>query len=214
MTAAELRTMAVRTRRGAAHGLRAFYARPVGWAALLVTSLFLSYGGGGVMFWFHAVYRGEDGPPIPDVWHWLFDSTLGFLALTPALFFIMPLALHLVERAGIGERTLRGTARVLGPARVKAALYVGAVGVLFGVVAGPGPLLHGVLVGRDSPLGRLAVALFGTDPGVAARNAEAVAHTPVSSVLLQLAVGIPVYIAFGLLALAVVRAMARRTAGE
>jgi hypothetical protein len=202
MTAADLRTMAVRTRRGAAHGLGAFYARPVGWVALLVTSLFLSYGGGGVMFWFHAVYRGEDGPPIPDVWHWLFDSTLGFLALTPALFFIMPLALHLLGRTG-----MRGE-------RLKAAAYVGLVGVLFGVVAGPGPLLHGALVGRESLLGRLALLIFGSDPGVAARNAEAVAHTPLSSVLLQLAVGVPVYIAFGLLALAAVRAIARRTADE
>ena len=199
MTATDLRASAARTRKGAAQGLRAFYARPVAWVALLATSLFLSYGGGGVMFWFHAVYRGEDGPPIPDVWHWVFDATLGFLALTPALFFIMPLALWAIDRAGIGGR-------------LKAAAYVGLVGALFGVVAGPGPLLHGALGGRESFLGRTAVALVGTDPAVAARNAEAVAHTPLSSVLLQLAVGIPIYIGFALLALAVIRAAARRTA--
>lgn len=199
MTAAGLKQRAGRARKGSAQSIQAFYSRPLGWGALLVTSVFLAYGGGGVMFWLHAIYRGENGPPIPDVWHWLFDSTLGFVALTPVLFFILPAALFAVGR--IRVRTLRAGA------------YVGLVGVLFGVMAGPGPLLHGALVGRESFLGRLAVDLFGRDPAVAARNAEAVAHTPVSSVVAQLAVGIPVYAAFALLALVTVRAVARRRAG-
>ncbi len=200
MTAAELKERAGRARKGSAQGIQAFYSRPLGWGALIVTSIFLAYGGGGVMFWLHAIYRGEDGPPIPDVWHWLFDSTLGFVGLTPILFFILPAALYAVGRLGIG-------------ARLRAGAYVALVGMLFGVVAGPGPLLHGALVGRESFLGRTAVDIFGRDPEVAARNAEAIANTPLSSVIAQLVVGIPVYAAFALLALVTVRALARRSAG-
>lgn len=201
MTAAELKERAGRARKGSAQGIQAFYSRPLGWGALVVTSIFLAYGGGGVMFWLHAIYRGEDGPPIPDVWHWLFDSTLGFVGLTPVLFFILPAALYALGRMRIGAGALR------------AATYVALVGVLFGVVAGPGPLLHGALVGRETFLGRTAVDLFGRDPDVAARNAEAIANTPLSSVIAQLAVGIPVYAVIALLALVTVRALARRSAG-
>ena len=200
MTAALLRERVGQTRRGAISSVRAFYAQPVGWLALLVTSAFLAYGGGGVMFWFHAILRGEDGPAIADLWHWLFDGTLGFMALTPALFLILPLGLRALDWARI-----RG-------ARARAAAYVLLVGVMFGVVTGPGPLLHNALVGRDTWLGRLAVDLFGYDAGVAARNAGAAPPSELSSVLLQVAVGIPVYIAAGLLAMAVVRTLARARA--
>lgn len=202
MTAVELKDAVARTGKGAAQGLRAFYSRPIGWLALVTTSAFLAYGGGGVMFWFHAVFRGEDGPPINDRFHWLFDATLGFMALTPALFFILPLGLRAV-----------GWVRVPG-AGARAATYVVLVGVMFGVVTGPGPLLHNALVGRGTWLGRLAVDLFGYDAGVAARNAAATPPSELSSVLLQVAVGIPVYIAAALLALATVRTLARARATE
>jgi hypothetical protein len=195
MTAVELRDDLVATRRAAARGLRAFYSRPVGWLALGVTSTFLAYGGGGVMFWFHAVYRGEEGPPINHWWHWLFDSSLGFVALTPALFFILPGALWAVKRAGVRS----------GPTLTAA--YVVVVGALFGVVTGPGPFLHNSLVGRDAPLGRLAVRVFGTDPSVV--QAPAV-HSTLSESMLQVALGVPTYAAAGLLALMVVRALAIR----
>jgi hypothetical protein len=200
VTAVEVRDLAVRAGRGARRTVRAFYARPLGWAALLVTSAFLAYGGGGVMFWFHAIYRGEQGPAIGDVQHWLFDASLGFLALTPALFFILPAALWALDRARVGSR------------RLKAVTYPLVVGVLFGVVTGPGPLLHDWLVGKGTFLADLAERVFGHDPSVAARTAEAATHSGASSVLLQIVVGIPVYVAFGLLALWTVRALARRTA--
>jgi hypothetical protein len=202
MTAVELRERVGRTRRGAVHSIRAFYSRSIGWLALFVTSAFLAYGGGGVMFWFHAVFRGEDGPPIDDLWHWLFDSTLGFLALTPALFFILPLALRALSWARVKS------------GRVRAAAYVVLVGVMFGVVTGPGPLLHNALVGRDTWLAQLAVDLFGYDAQVAARNAAASPPSELSSVLLQIVVGTPVYVAAGLLALATVRTLARVRAAE
>jgi hypothetical protein len=178
----------------ARNGIRAFYSRPLGWLALGVTSAVLAYGGGGVMFWFHAIYRGEQGPPISPVWHWLYDCTLGFMALTPALFLILPFALAAVRRAGIVAR------------RFKATAYVALVGVLFGVVTGPGPILHDALVGRDAPLGRLAVDVFGRDPGAAA----GASHSMVSEVLLQVVVGVPVYTVAALLALGIVRSLAGR----
>ncbi len=198
MTAVELGHDLVATKRAAAHGLRAFYSRPLAWLALGVTSTFLAYGGGGVMFWFHAIYRGEEGPPINHWWHWLFDSSLGFVALTPALFFILPAALWAVKQAGVA-----GAKRLAGG-------YVLLVGVLFGVVTGPGPFMHNALVGRDAPLGRLAVRIFGADPSVA--HVHSVAHSTLSESLLQVAVGVPVYIAAGLLALLAVRALAARRA--
>ncbi|MFN2640289.1 MAG: hypothetical protein ABR548_00120, partial [Actinomycetota bacterium] len=154
----------LRTRKLAAQGVRAFYSRQLGWGALIVTSLLLSYGGGGVMFWFHALYRGEAGPAINNFYHWFFDATLGFVALTPALFFIMPSALIALEKAHVRS------------ARVRATLYVLLVGVLFGVVTGPGPFMHDQLVGRDAPIGKLAVRFFGYNASVAAHNAHAVHH--------------------------------------
>jgi hypothetical protein len=196
MTAVEMRRGPVPAGRGAARGIRAFYARPLAWGALLLTSATLAYGGGGVMFWFHAIYRGEAGPPIADAWHWLFDSTLGFLALTPALFLILPGALAAVHRAGI-----RGS-------RAASAAYVGLVGVAFGVATGPGPFLHDVLVGRGTFLARLAVGVFGRDAGVAARQVQA--HSTLSEMVLQVIVGAPVYVAAALVALVVVRRLAGR----
>ncbi len=201
MTAAgvQLKERTGSVRRSALQGLRAFYSRPIGWFALLATSSFLAYGGGGAMFWFHALYRGEQGPPINDWYHWLFDSTLGFLALTPALFLILPAALAAIRRAG-----LKG-------ARLSAAAYVLVVGVLFGVATGPGPLLHDILVGRDAPLGKLAVRIFGYNAAVAARTAaHGASHSALTEGLLQVLVGVPVYIVTGLLALATIRFFARR----
>jgi len=198
MNAAIARERASATRRAATQNVRAFYSRPLGWAALIITSLVLAYGGGGVMFWFHAIYRGEAGPPINNWYHWFFDSSLGFIALTPALYFIMPAALWALGRAKIASD------------RVRSAAYVLLVGVLFGVATGPGPLFHNTLVGRNAPLGKLAVRLFGTDPGIAAHAVEATSHSTLSEGLLQIVVGVPVYIVTGMVALAIVRKVAHR----
>jgi hypothetical protein len=173
--------------------LRAFYSQPIGWVALIVTSAAFTYGGGSVMFWFHAIHRGENGPPINDVAHWLLDSTLGFIALTPLLFFLLPGALYALRRSA-----RRGS-------RNKAVAYVVLVGVLFGVATGPGPLLHNRLVGACAPLGRLVAEMLPSDPLVSARNAMAMEHSALSEGLLQVIVGVPVYIVAGLLAMAAVR---------
>jgi hypothetical protein len=178
--------------------LRSFYSRPLGWVALLVTSVALSYGGGGAMFWLHALVRGERGPAIADWAHWLFDATLGFVALTPALFLILPAALWALRRGG-------------RQVRVRPVAYMTLVGALFGLVTGPGPLVHNLMVGPESVLGRLAVSIFGHDPAVAMRNAHAPSHSVISEAVLQVAVGVPVYIASGAFALVLVRALTKRS---
>lgn len=199
MSAVERRVAVVRTRQGAAHHIRAFYARPIAWVALIVTSVLLAYGGGAVMFWFHAVLRKEKGPPINNWYHWLFDSSLGFVVLTPALALIMPAALAAVSRARHRSEA------------AKATLYVLLVGVLFGITTGPGPFLHDLLAGRGKPLARLAVNIFGYNAGVAAATAHVREHWIGAECLLQILVGVPVYSVIGLLALAIVRTIASRS---
>jgi hypothetical protein len=179
--------------------MRSFYSQPVAWVALMVTSATLTYGGGSAMFWFHAIYRGEKGPPINDVLHWLLDSTIGFIGLTPLLFFLIPGALYTLRRS-----ENRGFRR-------KVAAYVLLVGVAFGVATGPGPLVHDRVVGPYAPLGRLVGQVLPHDPAVVARNAAATEHSALSEGILQVVVGVPVYILAGLLALTVLRALNRES---
>lgn len=182
----------------ARQGVVAFYARPVGWLTLLVTSVFLIYAGGAVMFLLHAIIRGERGPAINDWYHWVLDSSLGFVALTPALFFILPAALW----------ALRSTDR----ARHRLALwfYVAVVGALFALVTGPGPLLHDTIAGESTPVAGLAERVFGHNADVAERSMHAKERSPVTEGLLQIGVGVPVYMAMSGLALRSVKAVARR----
>ncbi|MCW3043247.1 MAG: hypothetical protein JWL57_1405, partial [Actinobacteria bacterium] len=77
-----LRELAALRVRNAGRALRSLYAEPVAWVALVVTAGVLAYAGGAVMFWFHAIYRGEQGPAISPWYHWLLDSSLGFFGLT------------------------------------------------------------------------------------------------------------------------------------
>src|SRR2546421_5709408 len=134
--------------------LRAFYSQPVAWLAVLVTSAVLGYAGGAVMFWFHALYRGEQGPAISPWYHWLLDASLAFFGLMPAIFLILPAALWMLQRRGEGSSLAR-TGR-----------YAGMVGALFAAGTGPGPLLHDLIAGRGTLLARTAQTLFGTDPSV------------------------------------------------
>ena len=175
--------------------VRAFYRRPIAWAGLLVTSALLTFGGGAVMFWFHAVVRGEQGPAIADSHHWLLDSTLGFVALTPVLAVIVPLAVWAAGRPGGGRAAPR--------------VYVAAVAVLFTVTTGPGPFLHNVVAGEGTPLAQVAIGVFGEDERVSMRNMHVHERSPVGEGLLQLAVGLPVYLACTWLALVLVRAACR-----
>ncbi len=177
--------------------LRRFYGNAVGWATLLLLSGLLTFGGGGVLFWVHAVVRGERGPAINSWHHWLLDSTLGFLALTPVLFFLLPAVLWMLGRKDPDRH-------------LKLWSYVGLVGVLFTLVTGPGPALHNRIAGEGTSLAELATRVMGHDAHVAERNMHAMEHSSLSEALVQVAVGLPVYLALTWLALRLVRAVLSR----
>ncbi len=184
--------------------LRAFYSRPLGWGAMIFVSAVLSYVGGGLMFWLHAVYRGEKGPAI-DYWqHWLLDSTLGFVALTPVVFLLLPTVLWTLGRRGEGG------------ARARVGLYVAIVGTLFALVTGPGPLLHNAVAGEGTPLANLATDIFGYDPEIAEHHGDAPERSPFTEGVLQVVVGIPAYSLLMLASVFVVRRVvaARRRDGD
>jgi hypothetical protein len=175
--------------------VRSFYQRPVAWFALVVSAAFLTYGGGAVMFWLHAVVRGEAGPAIDNVHHWLLDSTLGFIALTPLLAVIVPLAAW----------------RARGEGRSADSGYILVAATVFTAFTGPGPLLHNMVAGAGTPLANLATRIFGADAAAAARSMHAPSHSAWSEGLLQLFVGFPVYLACTWLALRFVRGCVRVT---
>jgi hypothetical protein len=152
-----------------------FYRHRSNQLLLAITSVFLCYGGGGAMFWFHAIYRGEQGPPISAPYHWLLDSTLGFIALSPALFFLLPMASQRLKGRASGHRPW-------------------AIGALFAVITTPGPIMHDQLVGKGTFLAQQATTVFGRNAAVAAQGLRAAEHPAWSECLLQLAVGLPVYI--------------------
>jgi len=173
--------------------VRSFYRRPIAWIALLVSSVLLTFGGGAVMFWFHAVFRGEKGPAIDDLHHWLLDATLGFVALTPVLALILPFG---VLAAGGGGRS-----------RTRA--YVATVATLFTLTTGPGPFLHNLVAGHGTPLARWATDLFGHDHAIAARNMHALDRSALTEGTLQVLLGLPVYVLCTWLALVLVRGSIR-----
>ena len=184
-----LRSAAVRLLAFVAEAVCGFYRRPLGWMALLVSSAFLTYGGGAAMFWLHAVLRGEAGPAIDNVHHWLLDSTLGFIALTPVLAIIVPLAA--LRASSDGRRPDSG--------------YILATATVFTAFTGPGPLLHNLVAGAGTPLANLATRIFGENTAVAVRSMHAPSHSPVSEGLLQVLVGYPVYLLCTWLALRLIR---------
>jgi hypothetical protein len=164
--------------------LREYYRDPLAWVALVVFAVLLAYGGGAVMFWFHAIYLGEGGPAISPWLHWLLDSTAGFIGLTPALAIIMPLA------AAVSPG---GSAR-----------YALTIGTVFAFVTAPGPLLHNALVGRGTWVANHVTALLGNGhPAAGAPH-----HIPpIVDMSGQVAVGLPTYIAIAGLALIAMRAL-------
>ena len=177
--------------------LRAFYSRPLAYGAAVFVSATLAYAGGGIMFWLHAIYRGENGPPIAHWQHWLLDSTLGFVALTPVVFLLLPAVLW----------TLGWQGRKTDNVRVGG--YVVVVGVLFALVTGPGPLLHNAIAGAGTPLANLATDVFGADPQRLQQQADAPERSAFTEGVLQVAVGVPVYSLLTLVSIGVVRRVVR-----
>ena len=176
--------------RAAWFGLIAFYRRRTAWLSLVVTSVAVCYVGGAAMFWFHSVALGEGGPAISWYAHWLLDSTIGFLALTPALFLIIPFATWAAVRLAGDRLDRRGW------------LYVAVAGVIFAVVTVPGPLAHDLFVARGTWLADKITALIG-DPS---RPLPPTHDYPLASVLTsQLGFGIPTYVLTTAAALVLVR---------
>jgi hypothetical protein len=157
-----------------------FYTDKRALRLLAVTTVLLTYGGGVVMFWFHAIVRGEKGPAINDVSHWFLDSSLGFFALSPVVFVLIPIASRLA-RSGTTPRSL------------KVAFWAVLMGVTFALVTAPGPALHNLVAGEGRPLADWATGVFGQDPSVATRSIGAPTRSPVIEGFLQVAVGLPVY---------------------
>jgi len=175
-----------------------YYREPLSWLALGVTSVILCYGGGAAMFWFHSEHLGEGGPNIPWYVHWLLDSTFGFLALTPALVLILPLASLVVG----------STAGRLAPRAVPAAFAVLA-GVVFAFVTTPGPVAHDLFVGRGTWIATQATQLWG-QPGVPLTPVHH--YSLLAKMTQQLGFGLPVYVILMGLAVLVIRSIAVRSA--
>lgn len=175
--------------------LIAFYRDPVAWLALAVTSILLSYGGGLLMFWFHAVQLGEGGPQISWYSHWLLDSTFGFVGLTPALVVILPFSIWAADRlAGRDDARLPW-------------LFVAITGGMFALVTVPGPIAHDLFVGRGTWVAEKATALLG-DPS--APLAPAVDYPVIASLTQQLGFAVPVYLVSTAVSLVVIRALVGR----
>ncbi len=153
----------------------------------MLTSIILCYVGGAVMFTLHCVLRGEHGPALNDWYHWLLDSSVGFLLLTPVLGVLIPLSRWIVRRH-IATKPPGGLA--------DCAVLAG----LFTLVTVPGPTIHGWLLGADTPMARMATSTFGEDPSVAARMLHRTPPSLLSESLLQVLIGAPVYLACTLLA--------------
>ncbi|MGH9211018.1 MAG: hypothetical protein ACRD2C_10090 [Acidimicrobiales bacterium] len=175
--------------------IREFYAEPGSWLALATCSLVLTYGGGALMFWFHAIYLGEGGPAISPWLHWLLDSTAGFVGLTPAIALILPVAAWLATPTGSRPRTPRSTF-------ARRALLGGG---LLAVVTAPAPLLHDALIGRGTWLADHVTDLLGNGP----RPRSEHQHVPaLVEMARQVGFGVPTYVvltAIALLAVGVTR---------
>ncbi|GAA3832898.1 hypothetical protein GCM10022226_62670 [Sphaerisporangium flaviroseum] len=173
-----------------------FYRTPLAWVGLLISMVILAYGGGAIMFWYHAVHLGEGGPAISHWQHWLLDSTAGFIGLAPALAVILPLATVASLPPGGAQ-----AARTIRPV-----LYALAGGVMFALVTAPGPFLHDLLVGRGTWLADTVTEMWGNGQ---APQAFAVPVSVPVELGRQIAVGLPTYIVLMGVALLAVRGFVR-----
>lgn len=171
-----------------------FYRDPASRLALLVTALTMCYVGGIAMFWFHSIYLDEGGPAISWVVHWLLDSSFAFVALTPALALIMPLAVW--------------AARAVAPAstRVVPWLYAAVAGTAFALVTVPGPLAHDLMVGRGTWIAEQVTQSLG-DPSAPLQPAAD--YPPLAAMAQQLGAGVPLYIALMALTVFFLRTLLR-----
>ena len=83
---------------------------------------------------------------------------------------------------------------------------------MFTLVTGPGPLLHNSIAGHGTWLADLATVVFGHDAETAERNMHAMERSHLTEGLLQIAVGLPVYVALAWLGLRLVKSIYGRRA--
>jgi hypothetical protein len=192
-TADRLRFPSIRRPREAAANIVGFYRDPLSWLVVGLTSVILCYFGGLLMFWYHAVHLGEGGPAISWYDHWILDSTVGFIALTPALVVILPLASWLAQSLATDQRRARW-------------LFVAISGAVFAVITIPGPLAHNLLVGRGTWVAGRVTALVGNP---AAPLTPSV-HYPASELMAQqFRAGLPLYVLLMALAVMTIRGSLR-----
>lgn len=155
-----------------------FYRDRLAWASLLITSVTLCYVAGLVMFYYHTQMLGEGGPAISWYAHWLLDSTVGFIALTPALLLLLPAGAMIAKALAPSERAVPW-------------LFSVAVGIPFAFLTMPGPLVHDVLVGRGTWLANRVTNLIGNPHAVLTASH----HYPWDLDLTQqIALGLPLYV--------------------
>jgi hypothetical protein len=165
--------------------MRDFYADPVAWAGLAVCTLILTYGGGAVMFWFHAIYLGEGGPAVSPYLHWALDSSAGFLGLTPPIALILPIAAWTAMEPGPwGDR--------IGRVRVGRFALVG--GVLLAVVTAPAPLIHDSFLARGTWLADHITKMWGGPQYISGHVHHEAEASPVFEMAQQVVAGIPTYV--------------------
>jgi hypothetical protein len=165
-----------------------YYRDRLAWVSLLVTSVILCYAAGLVMFYYHTQMLGEGGPAISWYAHWLLDSTVGFIALTPALLLLLPAATMITKSLARNERAVPW-------------LFAVVAGVPFAFLTMPGPLVHDVLVGRGTWLANHVTNMIG-NPNAALTASH---HYPWDLDLTQqILLGLPLYVVMTRLAVMVV----------
>jgi hypothetical protein len=162
-----------------------YYRDPLAWLVVGLTSFVMCYVGGAAMFWYHAVHLGEGGPAISWYAHWLLDSTVGFVALTPAVVVILPLTSWVAQSLAGDDRKMRW-------------LYAGLSGVSFGLITIPGPLMHNFLVGRGTWIANQVTQLIGNPDALAKPSIH---YSGPELMAQQFRGGLPVYILLSVLTL-------------
>jgi hypothetical protein len=109
----------------------------------------------------------------------LLDSTFGFLALTPALVVLMPVA------AWVAGALAGGVSRLIPW------MYTVVCGVLFAAVTTPGPIAHDLIVGRGTWIANHVTTLLG-DP--AAAPAASDNYPRLAQLTQQFGAGVPLYV--------------------
>jgi hypothetical protein len=179
--------------RGVRGLVRAFYRDSVAWTGLAFFSLVLTYLGGAVMFWFHALYLGEGGPAISPWLHWALDSSAGCIGLTIPIAVILPISAWVaLDRNG----------------RINAGLFSLVGGVLLALTTAPAPLFHNNFLARGTWLAERITALVGSEQYAAPPDVHA--HgSALFEMAQQVVAGIPTYVPLMFIALLVARGVIR-----